>query len=429
MKSFGLGYLQFNIKAGDIAANLATVKDQLAVLAPTGPGLLVLPELWAGGFVYDTMARLAARTNDLLAQVTELAGQYNIYLAGSLPETNIEDGKEKFFNTLYFVGPEGIAGQYRKQQLFAPFKEDQYFIAGNRPRAVKTTLGLVGGLVCYDLRFPELARIHAGRGARLLAVSAQWPLERLAHWRILLKARAVENQIFIAASNGIGQASGNTLAGHSLLIGPDGAVLSEAGTEEAAVYQEVEPALVDQVRARFNTAGTTPWRSADSDKIVPLAKLTEIVEQYKKTGRKLVFTNGCFDILHEGHVSYLEAARQQGDCLLVGLNNDTSIRSIKGPERPVNNENSRARVLAALGCVDHVVLFGDDTPLKLIVRLLPDVLVKGADWAPGEIVGAEEVMANGGQVVTIDLVEKISTTILIKKIKNINVTELASLAP
>ncbi len=419
MKLFGLGYLQFNIKAGDIVANLATVKDRLATLAPSGPGLLVLPELWAGGFIYDKMAGQAARTNDLLAEVTELAGHYNIYLAGSLPERNIVDGKEKFFNTLYFVGPDGVAGQYRKQQLFAPFKEDQYFVAGNRPRPVKTTLGLVGGLVCYDLRFPELARLHTVQGARLLAVSAQWPLERLAHWRTLLKARAVENQIFIAATNGSGEAgSGNTLAGHSLLIGPDGAVLSEAGTEAAAVYQEVEPALVDRVRARFNTAGTTPWRSADSDKIVSLAKLTKIVEQYKKTGRKLVFTNGCFDILHEGHVSYLEAARQQGDCLLVGLNNDASIRSIKGPERPVNNENSRARVLAALGCVDHVVLFGDDTPLELIAGLLPDVLVKGADWAPGEIVGAAEVMANGGQVVTVDLVEKISTTILIKKIKN-----------
>ncbi len=418
MKPFFLGYLQFNIKAGNVSANLAAVKEKLAELAPAGPGLLVLPELWAGGFIYDRLAELAGQTEKIVAELRQLAGKYNIHLAGSLVEQGPAGAKEEFYNTLYLTGPEGVAGRYRKQQLFAPFNEDRYFTPGARPRAINTPFGLVGGLVCYDLRFPELARLQTAQGARLLVVSAQWPLERLGHWRTLLQARAIENQVFIAAGNGCGASGGNTLAGHSMVIGPAGAVLSEAGTEEAVAWQEIAPDLGRQIRARFNTAGATPWRTADSEKILPLNRLTEIIGRYKEAGRRIVFTNGCFDILHEGHVTYLEEARRQGDCLVVGLNNDASISSIKGPERPVNPETSRARVLAALGCVDHVVLFGADTPLDLITTLLPDVLVKGADWAVSEIVGAREVMANGGQVVTIALVDNMSTTGVIKKIKS-----------
>ncbi len=416
-KTAFLGYIQFNIKAGDINANLATVKNQLAALTPVGPGLLALPELWAGGFVYDELRDQADKTDKLLQELTELARQYNIYLAGSLPERISTEKKEKFYNTLYFTGPDGVVGRYRKQQLFVPFNEDKYFTPGNMSGLVATALGPAGGLVCFDLRFPEPARLQTAGGARILLISAQWPLERLAHWRILLQARAVENQIFIVACNGCGRSCGNTLAGHSMIVGPDGTVYSEADTEEAFGLQQVEPDLCEQIRGRFNTAGITPWRTADSDKIMSLAGLTGIIDQYKDAGRRIVFTNGCFDILHEGHVTYLEEARRQGDCLVVGLNNDASIRSIKGPERPVNPEKSRARVLASLGCVDHVVLFGDDTPLGLINTLMPDVLVKGADWAVSEIVGAKEVMAAGGLVVTIDLVEKMSTTSVIKKIK------------
>lgn len=133
----------------------------------------------------------------------------------------------------------------------------------------------------------------------------------------------------------------------------------------------------------------------------------------------MVFTNGCFDILHEGHVTYLEAARRQGDYLVVGLNSDASIRAIKGPDRPVNSETSRARLLAALGCVDHVVLFGEETPLQLITTLMPDVLIKGADWPVEQIVGAQEVLAAGGVVKTIELVGDFSTTGLIKKIRKL----------
>ena len=134
-------------------------------------------------------------------------------------------------------------------------------------------------------------------------------------------------------------------------------------------------------------------------------------------GRKMVFTNGCFDILHQGHVTYLEAARCQGDCLVVGINSDLSIRAIKGPERPMNQESSRARVLAALGCVDYVVIFGEETPLDLITAIIPDILVKGADWPLEKIVGGAEVLAAGGQVINIPMVDGFSTTALIDTIR------------
>jgi D-beta-D-heptose 7-phosphate kinase/D-beta-D-heptose 1-phosphate adenosyltransferase len=139
----------------------------------------------------------------------------------------------------------------------------------------------------------------------------------------------------------------------------------------------------------------------------------------KSERRRVVFTNGVFDILHRGHVEYLAKARQMGDLLVVGLNSDASVRRIKGPSRPVNLQDDRAVVLAALACVDCVVVFEEDTPLKLIELLVPDVLVKGADWKAGDIVGADVVLRNGGRVETVDLVHGKSTTDLIRKITEV----------
>lgn len=135
--------------------------------------------------------------------------------------------------------------------------------------------------------------------------------------------------------------------------------------------------------------------------------------------RKIVFTNGCFDIIHKGHADYLAKARSLGDFLIVGLNTDASVkRQNKSPERPINDEQSRAFVLASLHVVDAVVLFDEDTPLELIKAIQPDVLVKGADYAPENIVGADVVKARGGQVVTVELTEGFSTSSLLEKIKS-----------
>ncbi|MCC6398444.1 MAG: D-glycero-beta-D-manno-heptose 1-phosphate adenylyltransferase [Bacteroidetes bacterium] len=153
--------------------------------------------------------------------------------------------------------------------------------------------------------------------------------------------------------------------------------------------------------------------------VLSLAAMARRRRTLRRTGKKVVFTNGTFDILHRGHVSYLQAARNLGDVLVVGLNTDASIRRIKGPKRPINVNRDRADVLAALRCVDYVVFFGDDTPARLIARLLPDVLVKGADWKKGQIVGGDVVEAHGGTVRRIRLTPGRSTTNVIQRVLDV----------
>lgn len=153
--------------------------------------------------------------------------------------------------------------------------------------------------------------------------------------------------------------------------------------------------------------------NADHDSIMQLRNTL------RAEGRRVVFTNGVFDILHAGHVTYLEQARALGDVLVLGLNTDDSVRRLKGPERPINNEGDRARVVSALRAVDHVILFGDDTPINIITALMPDVLVKGGDYTRETIVGADEVEAHGGVVCTIPLVEGRSTTAIINRARTV----------
>lgn len=151
------------------------------------------------------------------------------------------------------------------------------------------------------------------------------------------------------------------------------------------------------------------------NKIVPPSFFNERADEIHK--QKVVFTNGCFDILHLGHITYLAQARQLGDALVVGLNSDASVRRLKGPSRPVNDQNARAKVLAALECVDYVVFFEEDTPLNIITQVVPDVLVKGGDYSIDNIVGADFVMQNGGKVLTIPFVNGFSTTSIIENLK------------
>lgn len=151
-------------------------------------------------------------------------------------------------------------------------------------------------------------------------------------------------------------------------------------------------------------------------KILALEDLVTRLGKVRKSGRKIVFTNGCFDIMHVGHVRYLADAGSEGDLLVVGLNSDASVRIIKGDKRPIVRQNHRAEVLASLGCVDFIVIFDEPDPLKLIQTLKPDVLVKGEDWTEDAIVGAESVKSQGGKIVRISFVEESSTTAIIEKI-------------
>jgi len=151
-------------------------------------------------------------------------------------------------------------------------------------------------------------------------------------------------------------------------------------------------------------------------KITPRNDLKATVDRLKREGKKVVFTNGCFDILHAGHTRYLREARKLGDALILALNSDSSVRSIKGPMRPIVPEAERAEVVAALDSVDYVTVFDELTPLELIEFLRPDVIVKGGDWAEKDIVGAETVRKWGGRVAIMPEIEGASTTNIIDKV-------------
>ena len=155
---------------------------------------------------------------------------------------------------------------------------------------------------------------------------------------------------------------------------------------------------------------------AQHKKIKTLEEAIQECERVKGLGKRVVFTNGCFDILHPGHTRYLYSAKDLGDFLVVALNSDHSVRIIKGPKRPILGEQARAELLAALECVDLIVIFDEDNPLRVISDLLPDILVKGGDWAEDEIIGADVVKKRGGEVKRIPFVTGFSTTDIIKKI-------------
>jgi rfaE bifunctional protein nucleotidyltransferase chain/domain len=152
--------------------------------------------------------------------------------------------------------------------------------------------------------------------------------------------------------------------------------------------------------------------------LISLNNLISICTNLKREGKTIVFTNGCFDIIHRGHVTYLKEAKNLGDILIIGLNSDDSVRRLKGESRPVNSQDDRAVVLSALRSVDYVVIFNEDTPFDLINAIKPDILVKGGDYSPENIVGADIVTANGGKVVVIPLVPGKSTSLIIEKLKN-----------
>jgi predicted amidohydrolase len=257
--SFSVGFIQFDVQLGNIDANLHKVKTRIHEAVPGSPAIIVLPEMWATGFAYDRLQALADRTPEVLSMLAQLAGKHHIFLAGSLPEKDA--GRNVIYNTLFFTGPDGVVGSYRKQHMFPLIEEDMHLTPGENPVPMDTPFGRIAGLVCYDLRFPEILRAQTARGANLLLVSAQWPLVRIDHWRTLLVARAIENQIFVVAANRCGADSvvgGIIYGGHSLVVAPNGEILYEACEDEEHACVSIDSADVEEVRARFNTAAPLP---------------------------------------------------------------------------------------------------------------------------------------------------------------------------
>ena len=154
------------------------------------------------------------------------------------------------------------------------------------------------------------------------------------------------------------------------------------------------------------------------NKIYKTDELIKEVTRLRLKNKKIVFSNGVFDIFHKGHIASLSQAAAEGDVLIIGVNSDASVKRLKGPERPINDENARALILASLVMTDAIVIFEEDTPLEIIKKIMPDVLVKGGDYRIENIAGAKEVIGNGGKVVLAELVEGISTTLIIERMKN-----------
>ncbi len=204
-----------------------------------------------------------------------------------------------------------------------------------------------------------------------------------------------------------------------LALGFGGRLAPEASVQLANVAAGLEvdrsgvTALTrEEIRAELNSHPRQSLRKQLTEE-----QAGRLAEEYHRRGKSIVFTNGCFDLLHVGHVTYLEEAASHGDILIVGLNSDRSVQRLKGPERPVIKAGERAAMLASLGCVDHVVVFDEDTPHALLRRIRPSVLVKGGDYQPHEVVGHEIVESYGGRVEVTDLVPDVSTTNILKSLQ------------
>jgi omega-amidase len=223
--------VQFNIRLGDIDANVAYVRSALERLADQGCQLVVLPEMWSCGFDYRKLIGLAQRTPEVVEEMGRLSAQYGMVLVGSLPEP---DG-EKVCNTAYLLDRGNLAGRYRKIHLFSLMNEDRSFTGGDSWLVADTSAGRIGVFICYDLRFPELARRLAVEGAEIIVVPGEWPKPREEHWRTLLKARAIENQLFVVAANCCGMIGKLDFFGSSLILGPKGEYLAEGRDEDCEI--------------------------------------------------------------------------------------------------------------------------------------------------------------------------------------------------
>jgi predicted amidohydrolase len=250
---------QFSIKPGDVDANLQKVETALCELADRNCRLVVLPEMWSCSFPYHVLPSMAQRTPGIVEKLQSTARRCGLVIAGSLPES--ADGT--IFNTSYVIDTTGeIAGKYRKVHLFSLYGEHLHFGKGEWAGVCSTTLGKIGVMICYDLRFPELARTMALQGAEIICVSAQWPVHRIEHWSLLLRARAVENQLYVIGCNGSGREEKITWGGSSAIISPLGTVLTQAGPNEQNIlavlharemqeFREMIPCFADRVPSAY----------------------------------------------------------------------------------------------------------------------------------------------------------------------------------
>ena len=248
---FRAAALQFPIRMGDVDANTARAFSLLREATERGAALCVLPEMWSTGFSYDNLRELCGTTPGLLSELCRFAADRRVVIAGSLPELS----GRSVYNTLYLIDSTGaITGEYRKTHLFSPSGENLHFRRGAAAFLARTSVGVIGPQICYDIRFPELSRKYYFEGATLFCVSAQWPSARKAHWDLLTAARAVENQLFVVATNAVGRSGEFSYSGGSAIISPWGERLAQGGEDEDIVTATIDPSGIEDARRRIPCA-------------------------------------------------------------------------------------------------------------------------------------------------------------------------------
>jgi len=248
MKKLCGSAVQFNISLGDINANLDKATGALQRVADRGAQLAVLPEMWSCGYDYRNLADLAKQTPRVLETIQEKCRTLDLVSIGSLPE--LEHGT--IYNTAYLIDRGELLGKYRKLHLFSTMSEDRFLGAGNASLVADTSVGRLGIAICYDLRFPELFRKLALAGAEIICIPAEWPKPRQEHWRTLLRARAIENQLFIVAANCCRIQGKLDFFGMSQLISPLGNILAEADEEDTELVATFDFAEMETYRQQIN---------------------------------------------------------------------------------------------------------------------------------------------------------------------------------
>ncbi len=245
--NLSIGQMQISYDNAD--ANFEHVQAWTAEAARRGSALVLFPELWHSGYDLEKWPRYAAPLGEgLFARLSTLAREHRLALCGSALE--LKDGRA--YNTFAFIDAAGeCRAVYRKLHLFGPMHEDQWLQPGGAFTLFESAWGPVGLSICYDLRFPEMFRHYALRGARLVLCPAQWPQRRIRHWQTLLRARAIENQLFVAACNGVGPSGPEQFGGRSAVIEPWGEAVVEAGESEVLLTAEIDLAQADEARRRF----------------------------------------------------------------------------------------------------------------------------------------------------------------------------------
>lgn len=247
MKNIIASAIQFNIDVGNIKENLRKACSGLQRVAEQGAQLAVLPEMWSCGYDYKNLSALAAETPQVLEKWQEQCARQGLVSVGSLPES--ADGM--IFNTAYLIDRGELLGTYRKLHLFSTMGEDRFLSAGDSVLVTETSVGRLGIAICYDLRFPELFRKLALAGAEIICIPAEWPKPRQEHWQTLLRARAIENQLFIVAANCCGRQGKLDFFGLSQLVSPLGTVLARAEEEDTELVATLDFSEMEAYRQQI----------------------------------------------------------------------------------------------------------------------------------------------------------------------------------